>query len=232
MLAWWDALPNILKVLYCVAIPSTLIFLLDTVLMLFGLGDGAAANPSDTSGLDVDGDFDADVELDLPDFHDVHVHDVPSDQGNQDVGHDIQHPGDDSVGLKLFTLQGILIFLVLFSWISIAAISTGLSAFPAIVIGLLVGFAALYGTAKLFQFFRRMQENGALSLRNALGQTATVYIPIPPNKRRGGKVTLTIQGSFTELDAITEGASSLSTGTVVTVIDIQGDTLVVEPMDG
>ena len=232
MSAWWDALPSILKVLYCVAIPSTLIFLLDTVLMLFGLGDGAAANPSDTSGLDVDGDFDADVELDLPDFHDVHVHDVPSDQGNQDVGHDIQHPGDDSVGLKLFTLQGILIFLVLFSWISIAAISTGLSAFPAIVIGLLVGFAAFYGTAKLFQFFRRMQENGALSLRNALGQTATVYIPIPPNKRRGGKVTLTIQGSFTELDAITEGASSLSTGTAVTVIDIQGDTLVVEPVDG
>lgn len=232
MSAWWDALPSILKVLYCVAIPSTLIFLLDTVLMLFGLGDGAAANPSDTSGLDVDGDFDADMGLDLPDFHDVHVHDVPSDQGNQDVGHDIQHPGDDSVGLKLFTLQGILIFLVLFSWISIAAISTGLSAFPAIVIGLLVGFAALYGTAKLFQFFRRMQENGALSLRNALGQTATVYIPIPPNKRRGGKVTLTIQGSFTELDAITEGASSLSTGTAVTVIDIQGDTLVVEPVDG
>ena len=120
---------------------------------------------------------------------------------------------------------------MLFSWISIAAISTGLSAFPAIVIGLLVGAAALYGTAKLFQFFRRMQENGALSIRNALGQTATVYIPIPPDKRRGGKVTLTIQGSFTELDAITEGSTSLATGTAVTVIDIQGDTLVVEPME-
>ena len=51
MSAWWYALPSILKVLYCVAIPSTLIFLLDTVLMLFGLGDGAAANPSDTSSL-------------------------------------------------------------------------------------------------------------------------------------------------------------------------------------
>ena len=231
MLAWWDALDGILKVLYCVAIPSTLIFLLDTVLMLFGLGDGAAANPSDTSGLDLDGDLDVDAGLDLPDFHDVHLHDVHADQGNQDIDHDIQHAGDDSAGLKLFTLQGILIFLVLFSWISIAAISTGLSAFPAIVIGLLVGAAALYGTAKLFQFFRRMQENGALSIRNALGQTATVYIPIPPDKRRGGKVTLTIQRSFTELDAITEGSASLATGTAVTVIDIQGDTLVVEPME-
>ncbi len=230
MLAWWDALPSILKVLYCVAIPSTLIFLLDTILMLFGLGDGAAANPSDTSGLDLDGHFDAgfdvDSGVDLPDVHDIHV-----DHADHDVGYDVQHPGDDSAGLKLFTLQGILIFLVLFSWISIAAISTGLNAFPAIVIGLLVGVAALYGTAKLFQFFRRMQENGALSIRNALGQTATVYIPIPPDKRRGGKVTLTIQGSFTELDAITEGTSSLPTGMAVTVIDIQGDTLVVEPME-
>ena len=42
---------------------------------------------------------------------------------------------------------------------------------------------------------------------------------------------MTIQGSFTELDAITEGSASLATGTAVTVIDIQGDTLVVEPME-
>ena len=65
MTAWWEGLSAMLKVLYCIAIPSTLLLVIQTILTLTGFGEGGAgANPSDTSGLDLEVDS-ADTEIDL-----------------------------------------------------------------------------------------------------------------------------------------------------------------------
>lgn len=54
---WWDGLSLLLKVLYCIAFPSTLILLVQTLLSMFGFHDGGSGHDfSDTSGLDLDVD--------------------------------------------------------------------------------------------------------------------------------------------------------------------------------
>ena len=51
---------------------------------------------------------------------------------------------------------------------------------------------------------------------------------IPPHGESGGKVTLTLERGFVELDAITEDDERIVAGAAVRIVDVRGDTVVVE----
>lgn len=233
MTEWWESLSTLSRVLYCIAVPSTLILLLQTIFSVAGIGDDGDINLSDTGGIDMGGDVDLDVGADI-DF-DV---DTDVDIGvDTDIDGDVCPHGDtDSVThvhgsfatLRLFTLQGIVAFLAVFGWVSIAAVSGGIPGVGAIVLGFVAGFFAMYGVAKLVQISGKLAENGTVDFRNAIGETAAVYIPIPPNGEGEGKVTLTLQGRFMECSAVSNEKELLKTGTIVRVTDLNGETLVVE----
>ena len=56
---WWNGLGTLLQVFYCIAIPATLVLLIQTVMMLIGMGDDG-----DVDGIG-DGDVgDADLDVD------------------------------------------------------------------------------------------------------------------------------------------------------------------------
>ncbi len=59
MIEWWNSLEISRQIFALIALPSTLILLLQTLLMLIGIGDGA-----DDADLDLDGAADGDVEID------------------------------------------------------------------------------------------------------------------------------------------------------------------------
>ena len=214
---WWDVLVLIEKILYCIAIPSTLIMLIDTLIMIIGGdGGGEGINPSDTSGIDFDTDVDIDTDIDF----------------DTDIGDDaaVDAGGNpaDMPALKLFTLQGTVAFLAVFGWVSLICYHNGIHILVSTIIGFGAGFLVMYAMAKVFQSIKRLTHNGTLNYRNALGVEGTVYIPIPPKGQGNGKITITIQGSLRECEAITEDLDTIPTGTGVRVIDVVGDTLVVE----
>lgn len=218
MNAWWDGLDALLKVLYCIAIPATLVLLIQTVLSVIGFGQGGAGvDISDTSGLDLGGDASLDLsELEFPDMAEVQ---------NQTI--DGSNPADFSA-LQLFTLQGIVAFLTVFSWTAIISINSGTPALLGLLIGLALGLAVMVGVAKLIQLSQRLTENGTLNLKNALGGVGTVYITIPAQGGGQGKVMLQVQGSYTECSAVSMANEPLPANTAVRVIDVRGDILVVE----
>lgn len=233
MSEWWESLSTLLKVLYCIAVPSTLVLLLQTIFSIAGFGNDADINISDTSGLDM-GDMDLDgISSDLPDV------DFDADM-NSDIDTDVCPEGDadasvhvhgDFAPLRLFTVQGIVAFFAVSGWVAIAAVSGGMPAAGAIPVGIVAGFFAMYGIAKLVQISKKLTENGTIDFRNAIGETATVYIPVPPEGQGEGKVTLTFQGRFMECNAVSNGRELLKTGTPVRVTDLNGETLVVERMN-
>lgn len=236
MTEWWESLSMLVRVLYCIAVPSTLILLLQTIFSIAGIGDDADINLSDTGGIDMGTDIDVDVNIDVDTDVDFGV-DADIDT---DIDGDVCPSGDtDSVvhvhgnyaSLRLFTLQGIVAFLAVFGWVSIAGVSMGMPSVGAVVLGFVAGFFAMYGVAKLVQISSKLSENGTIDFRNAIGETAAVYIPIPPNGEGEGKVTLTLQGRFMECSAVSNEKELLKTGTVVRVTDLNGETLVVERND-
>ena len=53
---WWDSLGLVTQIFYCIAVPSTLILLIQTILMFIGFGEDA-----DGAGDDIGGDVGDDI---------------------------------------------------------------------------------------------------------------------------------------------------------------------------
>lgn len=239
MSAWWDGLTALQQFFYCVAIPSTLVMLIQTVLMIIGLG----GHGDFTGG---HGPIDGSVGHDIP--HDAVV------SGHSTVGHpgvvvgahdttvatgyDVEaaaHEVDtsDFVSFRLFTFQSILAFLVIFSWTGVAlAANRAIPGILAVFVSLVAGAAALFLTAWMFYGLLKLQNSGNIRMSNAVGLEGEVYIPIPPGGKGQGKVNLLLQGRWLECDAVTAGLEPLKTRQTVKVVGVRGGSvLVVEPID-
>lgn len=213
MFEWFEGASMAVKVLYCIAVPSTLVLVVQTVMMLMGFGEtDVGIDGSDVSGLDTDIDVDTDVDIDADADADF------TDGGNP----------ADFVSMRLITLQTVIAFLTVFSWSAIVTMLTGGKLWLALVIGFALGALAMFSVAKLVQLSVKLAQNGTQDLRFALGQNATVYIPIPPSGQGMGKITLTLSGRFTELEAMQDGDTLIAVGSIVRVIDIRDDILIVE----
>ncbi|MEA4989011.1 MAG: NfeD-like protein, partial [Anaerovorax sp.] len=137
MVEWWNGLDEVLKILYCIAIPATLILVIQTILSLVGgFEGGAGIDFSDTSGIDFDGGSDI---SDLSDASDLGGHNFFGDGGN---------PADFSI-MSMFTVQGIVTFLTVMGWTSIVAIGSGTPAAFSIIVGIALGFVSMFVVAKL-----------------------------------------------------------------------------------
>ena len=74
----------------------------------------------------------------------------------------------------------------------------------------------------------KIQSDGTMNIRNALGQSGEVYIPIPGKRAAPGKVMVKVQDQLTEFEAVTDEEEKIATGTQITVIGItKGTTLIV-----
>ncbi|MDE7281506.1 MAG: NfeD-like protein [Ruminiclostridium sp.] len=220
---WWNDLRLVEQVLYCIAIPASLILVIQTVIMLLGLGHGGEGfNPSDTSGFDAP-DIDMDTSVDLPSDGSFNT--------NTDVdlsNHDINNPAD-LADFRLLSVQSVIAFLTIFGWSGITAISNGMADWAGLLLAAVLGLGAMFIVAKVIQWSSKLAQNGTFNVKNLLGESGTVYIPIPEKGKGMGKINISCGERFMEYDAITEEQEMLKTGEQVTVVDIiGGSTLVVE----
>ena len=218
---WWNDLRLVEQILYCIAIPASLILVIQTVIMLLGLGHGGEGfNPSDTSGFDAP-DIDVDTSVDLPS-------DGSIDTDTDLSGHDINNPAD-LADFRLLSVQSVIAFLTIFGWSGITAISNGMADWAGLLLAAVLGFGAMFIVAKVIQWSSKLAQNGTFNVKNLLGESGTVYIPIPEKGKGMGKINISCGERFMEYDAITEEQEMLKTGEQVTVVDIiGGSTLVVE----
>ncbi len=222
MLDWWEGLSQVQQVLYCIAIPSTLVLVIQMLLTIIGGSSDGGIDVSDTSGLDMPGELDTDAVFDGG---------FDADTSDVDIGHDGGNPADFGT-LRLFTLQTIITFLTVFSWVAIVCVSSKLSTLVSMLIGTACGLVMMFVVAKIIQLSSKLAENGTLNLKNAIGETASVYLTIPACGDGEGKITMELQGRFCEFDAITEESEAITTGAQVLVTDVRGDALVVERCNG
>ncbi|MDR1156919.1 MAG: hypothetical protein LBK75_01225 [Oscillospiraceae bacterium] len=203
---WWAGLGVLGQVLACAALPATAVMVIQTVLLLGGAfwGDG-----------DADGDTDADADFDMAD-------DADGDFDGDAAEHGVLHADD---GLRVFTVRGIVAFLAVGGWTGIALLRTG--EMTALLGAIAAGTAALLFAALVIRWVLKLQGNGNIVVSNALEHMATVYIPIPPARVATGRVTMLLQGRFTELDAVTDDETPLKTGESVRVVGVLGENCLV-----
>jgi hypothetical protein len=180
------------------------------VLALFGLGhDG--------------GDF----AHHAGDFHGVG--DTHAGGGFHGHGADSSHPGSDQQhpdSTHLFAVVSFKTLVAAAAFFGITGFSTLSAGFPAtttLVLALVAGTCAMYGMYWLLGLIVRFDSEGNEQIANALGQPATVYVPIPAIGRGAGKVQLSMQNRIVEYQAVTDGDEPLKTGEDVVVVGIKSD---------
>lgn len=183
---WWSTLSTLQQIYWGIAIPFSLIFLVQMLLTFFG------------------GDFDTDGSTDF---------DVETDHG---------------AGFQFFTIKNFVGFFTLFSWTGIACLDSGLSAGMTLIISLAAGIVMMAMMAGIFYYFSKLSDSGTLSIKNAIGGVGEVYLTIQAKRGNIGRVSIKVQGSLRELEAITDDNKDLSTGSAVSVTDvINNNTLIV-----
>jgi membrane protein implicated in regulation of membrane protease activity len=173
-------------------------------------------------GHDVDGGFDGDLDVgDLPDNLSTSHH---TSLGTTADG-DFAHP-DSSWLFGVLSFRTLVAAAAFFGVAGKAALSAGFQQSTALVLAVLVGLSAMYGMYWLMRLIGSLTSSGNERIVNALGQTATVYIPIPAAGQGAGKVQLSMQNRIVEYRAVTNDDSKLNTGESVEVVDIAGSDLV------
>lgn len=144
---------------------------------------------------------------------------------------DIDGDAPDS-GLTLFSVKSITAFFSIGGWMGLAM----LEAIPSlialdVIISVIAGFLSMLAVALIMRALIKMQCSGNIVTEKLVGKTATVYVRINPERSGTGKINLTAQGKFMEIDAVTDGKETLNYNDSVTVVKMENDVAVVEKID-
>jgi len=186
---FFNHLEPLLKTFWFIAIPASIVFILQTVLTFVG------ADASDGA----DADFDSNLS------------------------------GTDTP-FQLFSFRNLINFLLGFGWTGISFYESITNKTILILISLLFGIMFVIVFFVIIKQIQKLAENNSFNIANTLGKTAEVYLTIPAKKSGKGKILISVNGSFHELDAITE-KDEIKTGSMVRIIKVEsGNLLEVETL--
>ena len=229
--AWWQSLTTLEHILLYLAVPATLILLIQTILLFLGgvMDGGEAGMDSDGPDWDTDLDSDLDGDLDGPDW-DAQAPELEVDAPDDHDGPGLEEAGQAAAGLHLFTLRGIVAFLTLFGWGSLWLCQLGVLPAVALFLGVCMGLAGMVAIAVVVRQAVRLQYDGTLDIRNAVGLTGSVYLTVPAGRAGQGKVNVLVQEQLREFDAISDSSQPIPTGADIVVTGLAGrNTLIVSP---
>ena len=141
---------------------------------------------------------------------------------------DMDGDTDTDGGLSMFSLKGLVAFFALGGWCGFAAASAINNVWAPVLIFIATGTVALLAVGFAMKGIAKLQCSGNLVGEKLKNATATVYVSIPAARQGRGKITLTAQGKFMELDAVTDEKEKISVDEQVTVLSYSDDFAVVK----
>ncbi len=154
-----------------------------------------------------------DVDFDVADFGDV-------DTDTMDMGG----------ALSLFSIRNLVSFFVGFGWAGVSLQNLIGNNFWLVLVSILVGAFFVWVFFVVKKQMRKFEANGAFDIKRCEGRTANVYLRIPGQDAAKGKIQISVNGAFHEVDALTDG-DPIASGQKVRVVEvIDGETVRVTPL--
>ena len=184
------------------------ILIIRFILFMVGIGDGDTSTDFD-SGMDMDVDVDHDFS--------------GMDHGGLDSDHTA---GSHDAGIMSYlSLQSISGFFLLFGLVGLGTLQIGASVLISLICAFGAGMFTAWTVTKIFSSMRKLQSSGNQNVKNAIGVEGKVYLTIP--EEGTGVVSISLQGTLRNLDAISENGTRLPTDTLVVVSNISAENLLV-----
>jgi hypothetical protein len=125
--------------------------------------------------------------------------------------------GDGS--FSVLSTRAIAAFLTFFGLAGWGAFEAGWGRGASVGVGVLSGAAVMVLVAWVLHLQLRLASRGNVEPKNAIGETATVYLRIPAKRAGQGKITVSIQGRTHEFLAVTAGPA-IPTGDAVRILSM------------
>ena len=130
----------------------------------------------------------------------------------------------------LFTIQGLLSFIMMFGILGLSGSQPDQNAFIAIIAGTIARTFSMYIVGKVFQMMASLEKDNTVEHSQAIGARGTVYRTINPGKT--GEVQVEYQGALRTESAVAKDETlKLETGKFVEVVDVITERLIVVPLD-
>jgi hypothetical protein len=126
-------------------------------------------------------------------------------------------------GLELLSVRSLASMAAAFGLSGLALQAAGVPTIFNLPLAAGTGFAASLLVVRVQRAMLRLERDHVARPSEAIGKIATVHLSIPAGRSGLGKVTLELQGHFTELPARTSESSPIPSGTAVLVIDVSED---------
>lgn len=139
-----------------------------------------------------------------------------------DVDGDLDMDGIDG-DVSVLSVRSITAFMVGLGWMGAILRDLGWSLFIVLPLALIVGVILMMCVFWFMRFLHSLREQGNIDYAYAIGETGTVYLPVPPNREKAGKVEVLIQGRIKVVDAWQKGDTRLENRSKVRVLDVIGD---------
>jgi len=140
---------------------------------------------------------------------------------------DAEIDGDTGIAFQFLSFKNLIGFFTIFGWSGIACLDNGLSKGLTVLISVICGLLMMLAMASLFYYLGKLQSSGTLRLKKALNQIGEVYLTIGAKRASIGKVSINVQGSLRELDALTDGDNDLQQGNVVIVKEVTANGILI-----
>ena len=81
--------------------------------------------------------------------------------------------------------------------------------------------------AAMFYGMQKLSDSGTLNYKNAIGAIGEVYLTIGGNRTKMGKISVRVQGTLRELEALSDSLSELKSGTIIQVVDVTSNGILI-----
>ena len=149
------------------------------------------------------------------------------DGGDDFDGIDSEMDADAGIGFQFITFKNLIGFFTIFGWIGIACINSGLSKPLSVAIAFFCGLLMMTIMAAMFFGMQKLTDSGTLNYKNAIGAIGEVYLTIGGNRSKMGKVSVRVQGTLRELEALSDSLSELKSGTIIQVLDVTSNGILI-----
>lgn len=134
---------------------------------------------------------------------------------------------DTGIEFQFITLKNLIGFFTIFGWSGIACIGEGFSRPMTVLISIISGMIMMTIMAAMFHYMKKLTDSGTLDYKNALGAIGEVYLTIGANRSRIGKVSVRVQGTLRELEALSDSFAELKSGTIIKVVDVTSNGILI-----
>ncbi|MDP6379633.1 MAG: NfeD family protein [Candidatus Thalassarchaeaceae archaeon] len=149
--------------------------------------------------------------------------------GVVDTAFDTDFTMDSDLSFEIFSLQGLAAAIMMFGFVGMYTIKSTETEVYAVIAGGVAAALSMYAVSKMMQGISKLQVDGTMQIKDAIGESGQVYSRIRPNE--SGEVQVVVDGTLRTLAAKAKDKTLLiSTGTFIKVVDVIGSTLIVEEL--